>query len=300
VRHAHPAWGGRKIRQVLRQAGGEAVPAASTITAILQRHQQIDPQEAHKHTPWQRFEWDQPNQLWQMDFKGYFALSAGGYCHPLTVLDDHSRYLVGLQACSNETIATVQAQLTSIFRRYGLPERMLMDNGAAWGFDGRSRHTVLTAWLIRLGIQVAHGRPFHPQTQGKDERLNRTLQDEVLTRYALATLSEAQAVFDQWQGVYNELRPHEASHLATPATHYQPSPRPFPEVLPPVTYPADSLLRKVDHCGHIYFQGHTLHISAAFRHQPVMLRPTAQDGQFEVYFCTQKVAQLDLRSDNEG
>ena len=84
--------------------------------------------------------------------KGYFALQAGGYCHPLTVIDDHSRFLVGLKACPDETHQTVQRQLTAIFRQFGLPERMLMDNGSPWGDDWVTHHTILTAWLFRLGM----------------------------------------------------------------------------------------------------------------------------------------------------
>jgi transposase InsO family protein len=90
--------------------------------------------------------------LWQMDFKGYFALEEGGYCHPLTVLDDHSRFLVGLKACSNQTRQTVQRQLIDIFRCYGLREPMLMDNGSPWSDDAETPNTILTSWLIRLGI----------------------------------------------------------------------------------------------------------------------------------------------------
>jgi transposase InsO family protein len=299
VRQRHPAWGGRKIRKVLQDAGCELVPAASTITVILHRHQEIDPEEAHKHKPFQRFERAQPNELWQMDFKGYFALLCGGYCHPLTVLDDHSRFLVGLKACPNETSATVKTQLSAIFQQFGLPERILMDNGPAWGFDQNARHTTLTAWLIQLGIHISHGRPFHPQTQGKDERLNRTLQEEVIKCRVWSTLSESQAIFDEWWQIYNYVRPHEALHLLTPATRYQPSSRPFPDILPPVIYEANDLVRKVDIAGKIYFQGRTFHISAAFRHQPVALRPTSKDGVFNVFFCKQKVAQISLRRDNQ-
>ena len=298
VRERHPAWGGRKIRRVLQDSGCEGVPAASTITAILRRYQRIDPEEAEKHKPIKRFERAQPNELWQMDFKGYFALTCGGYCHPLTVIDDHSRFLVGLKACPNETIATVKTQLTAIFQQFGLPERMLMDNGSAWGFDQDAHHTTLTAWLIQLGIHISHGRPFHPQTQGKDERLNRTLQEEVIKRRLWNTLAESQAIFDEWWQIYNYVRPHEALHLLPPAARYQPSSRPFPDILPPVTYEANDLIRKVDQVGKIYFQGRTFHISSAFRHQPVALRPIVPDGVFNVFFCKQKVAQISLRQDN--
>lgn len=298
VRQEHKVWGGRKIRKVLQKKGCHPVPAASTITAILYRNGQIDPEEAQKHKPWQRFERERPNELWQMDFKGHFPLQAGGDCHPLTVIDDHSRFLVGLKACPNETMETVQSQLTAIFQQFGLPEQMLMDNGSAWGFDGQHQHTLLTAWLLRLGIAVSHGRPFHPQTQGKDERLNRTLLEEVIQQRTLATLQESQAAFDDWWQVYNYQRPHEALQLLIPSTRYQPSPRPFPMTLPPITYQPDDLLRKVDLDGYIHFRGHPIRISTAFRHQPVALRPVQQDGIWDVFFCKQKIDQINLHDDN--
>ncbi|MGH7429172.1 MAG: helix-turn-helix domain-containing protein, partial [Candidatus Methylomirabilaceae bacterium] len=111
VRAAHPVWGGRKIRAVLLARGHQRLPSPSTVTAILRRHGQLAPAEGARHTAWQRFEHDAPNRLWQMDFKGHFAL-LHGRCHPLTVLDDHSRFAVGLQACGDETGQTVQARLT--------------------------------------------------------------------------------------------------------------------------------------------------------------------------------------------
>lgn len=298
IRNEHPTWGGRKIRKVLQNQGHRGVPAASTITAILRRNQQIDPGEALKHKPIQRFERAQPNELWQMDFKGYFALRTGGYCHPLTVIDDHSRFLVGLKACPNETFETVQCQLTTIFRQFGLPERILMDNGSPWGDDRVTHHTILTAWLYRLDIAVSHGRPYHPQTQGKDERLNRTLKAEVISRHVMQDLDESQTVFDQWWHTYNYDRPHDALQLATPSARYQKSPRPFPEVLPPITYEPDDIIRKVDQTGKIYFRNRHFRVGKAFRYQPVALRPLLEDGLFGVFFCKHKIAQINLCYDN--
>ncbi len=165
VRDEHPAWGGRKIRRRLQDLGHSA-PSAGTITAILHRHGRIDSAARAAHRPFERFERAAPNELWQMDYKGHFA-TAAGRCHPLTVVDDHSRYALGLRACGDEREGTVQAELTAIFRRYGLPDRMLMDNGSPWGSDAAHRHTWLTGWLLELGVAVSHGRPYHPQTQGK-------------------------------------------------------------------------------------------------------------------------------------
>lgn len=298
VRQKHPAWGGRKIKAALERKGQDHLPSPSTITQILRRNDQLEVEEAHKHRAYQHFEMEQPNQLWQMDFKGYFALEAGGYCHPLTVLDDHSRFLVGLRACPNETHQTVQEQLSSIFRCYGLPERMLMDNGSPWGDDRDSPHTILTAWLIRLGVQIRHGRPYHPQTQGKDERLHRTLQDELLSRHCLASLADCQVHFDDWRESYNFERPHEALEMQSPISRYQPSSRAFPDILPPILYEPSDIVRKVDATGRIYFRNRSFRVGKAFRHNPVALRPTQADGQYDVIFCDQKVAQISLLEDN--
>lgn len=298
VRQEHPAWGGRKIRAFLERKEPRTWPSPSTITEILRRNDQIDEKEALKHRPFQRFEMEQPNQLWQMDFKGYFALEEGGYCHPLTVLDDHSRFLMGLKACPNETHQTVQDELSRIFRCYGLPERMLMDNGAPWGNDLDSPNTILTAWLMRLGVQISHGHPYHPQTQGKDERLHRTLIDELLSRNTFSSLPQCQLHFDRWRNSYNYERPHQALQMQSPISYYQPSTRPFPEVLPPILYDTGDIIRKVDENGRIYFHNHSFRVGKAFRHNPVALRPGLSESDYEVFFCQQKVAQINLREDN--
>jgi transposase InsO family protein len=298
VRKDHAVWGGRKIKAYLEKQGQTDLPSPSTMTEILRRNNQIDEQEADKHRAFRRFEMEQPNQLWQMDFKGYFGVEDGGYCHPLSVLDDHSRFLIGLQACPNETYQTVQERLIDIFRCYGLPERMLMDNGSPWGDDRDNPHTILTAWLVRLGIQISHGRPYHPQTQGKDERLHRTLKEELLNQHVLLNLADCQTHFDGWRVMYNYERPHEALGMQSPASCYQPSPRPFPERLPPVLYDLGDIVRKVDDSGKISFQNRSFQVGRAFRHQPVALRPAVQAGRYDVFYCALKVAQVSLLEDN--
>ncbi len=124
-----------------------------------------------------------------------------------------------------------------------------MDNGSPWG-EGRPHvYTALAAWLIRLGIAISHGHPYHPQTQGKDERLHRTLQEELLCRLAAATLAECQSAFDPWRDIYNYERPHEMLGLQPPATRYPASSRTFPEQLPPVLYDPQDIVRKVEGFG---------------------------------------------------
>jgi transposase InsO family protein len=294
VRSEHPSWGGRKIRWILIRQGTLPVPAASTITAILRRHDMIPPGEGDKHKPLQRFEMGQPNQLWQMDFKGHFEMANGMACHPLTVLDDHSRFLVGLRACHAERSRSVKQHLEGIFECYGLPERMLMDNGSVWhGF-----HTNLTFWLVRLGIQILHGRPHHPQTQGKDERLHRTLKDELLRREQFMDLPDCQDKFDHWRDLYNHARPHEALEMYTPASRYQPSPRPYAGTFPVIQYQPGDILRRSDVYGRVLFHSRHYHIGKAFRLSTVALRPTQDDGVFNVFFVHQRIAQIDLRKGN--
>ena len=287
------AWGGRKIKKVLERAGA-AAPAASTITEILRRHGKLDDAGREHPGPWQRFERAAPNELWQLDFKGHFATVAGR-CHPLTALDDHSRYNLLIAACGDERKETVQRELEGAFRRYGLPFGMLMDNGPPWGDPGGDPYTRLAVWLMRLGIRVLHGGPYHPQTQGKEERFHRTLKAEVMAGRSFRDLTECQRAFDQWRVRYNHERPHEALDMATPAERYRPSPRSFPEVLPAVEYAPSDQVRKVDSDGFISFKNRPWRIGKAFCGQPVALRPTAVDGVFSVHYCSHEIATLDLR-----
>lgn len=287
-------WGGRKIARVLHNAGQRDVPHANTITDILQRAGQISPEVRQAHRPWQRFERALPNELWQMDYKGHFAMLQGR-CHPLTVLDDHSRFCVGLAACADETVETTQAQMTRIFRQYGLPKAILCDNGNPWG-GAYPDHFVtrLTVWLIRLGITMHHGRPAHPQTQGKEERFHRTLKAEVLQGRAFTDLIDCQTHFNPFRDRYNLVRPHEALQLDTPAQHYQPSALPFAETLAPIVYDNDKSVRIVQDGGMIWYLGQHYRVGKALRGLPVLLKPTEIDGRFEVFFCNTKIRHFDL------
>jgi transposase InsO family protein len=293
LRRAHPAWGGRKLAAVLRAQAVPCVPAPATVTGILRRHGLLDPAAAAAHTPYQRFEHPVPNALWQMDFKGHFALLTGR-CHALTVLDDHSRFSLVLQACADERTATVQQHLITAFRRYGLPQAILCDHGSPWGDDRDSPYTRLGVWLLRLGVHVTHGRPYHPQTQGKEERFHRTLQAEVLGGRTFTDLPACQTAFDAWRAVYNLQRPHEALGLQPPHTRYQVSPRPYPESLPPIVYGPTETVRRVQDGGWVQFRGQRVKVSKAFRGYPVAIRPLDADDQYAVYFCTHRLGAFSL------
>ena len=293
VRTRHPAWGGRKIYAYLQQRGNRTLPNPSTITRILHRHGRIDEEQSVKHKAFTRFEHDLPNQLWQMDFKGHFPIGAER-CHPLTILDDHSRYSLSIKACKNEQKASVQEELISVFRKYGLPERMTMDNGTPWGLSSKERgYTSLEVWLILLGIRVSHSRPMHPQTQGKDERFHRTLKKELLDRSQFRGFEEAQKAFDQWREVYNYERPHESCKMYPPATKYQRSKRSYPEKMPALEYDERGVIKKLSNKGVLHFNGTGYYISDSMKGLYVNLVESEKSGVLKVYLNHQKVREID-------
>ena len=199
-----------------------------------------------------------------MDHKGDFPLQSGQRCHALTVLDDHSRFNLVLDAADNQRTATVQAALTTAFAHYGLPEAILCDNGATWrGLGDGSGHTPLTVWLLRLGIRVLHGRPYHPQTQGKEERFHRTLEQELLVRHTWRDLPHCAKEFARFRQRYNHERPHDSVGNNPPASRYRPSVRPLPAQLPALEY--DNMeVRVVRAKGAITFRNQTWAIGQAF------------------------------------
>jgi Transposase and inactivated derivatives len=294
LRQQHPAWGARKLRQRLTTMGCRELPAMSTITDILHRHGLIWPEGSEPTQSHQRFERSAPNQLWQLDFKGHFALP-NGRCHPLCVLDDHSRYNVLLRACADERRQTVQQALVDAFRMHGLPSAVLCDNGSPWGSTG-TEYTGLGVWLLRLGIQVYHGRAYHPQTQGKQERFHRTLQAEVLARGGWQDCGHVQREFDRWRPVYNSQRPHEALDLAVPLSRYKPSQRSYPEQLPALEYDVGVEVRRVNSQGWIKYRGQVCPVGTGFAGQQVAVRPTSIDGVIEILFGAHTIKTVDLRS----
>jgi transposase InsO family protein len=296
LRGAHPAWGGRKIARVLAREQGIAI-APSTVTGVLRRHGVPLGGQGDAPAPI-RFAAEAPNLLWQMDFKGHVAMAQNGVrLHPLTVLDDHSRFALAIAACDNEREATVKGELVATFRRYGLPRRMLMDNGSPWGTAAQGRFSALTVWLIEHGVAVSHSRPVHPQTLGKDERFHRSLNAEVLDGVAFVDLAHAQARFDAWRQIYNCRRPHEALDDAVPLDRYIPSPREYRDEAAPFDYLPGDLLRRVQPNGRVKLHGRHRRVGRGFAGKTVALRPTETDGRYAVFFRHQHVADIDLTAE---
>ena len=288
-------WGGKKLKEYLRRKGFKDLPSVATFNRILLRHEEITNAESDKRKPFIRFERSKPNELWQMDFKGHFKLYDQGRCHPLTLLDDHSRFSLGIKACGQESERLVREGLERAFQLYGLPEEMTMDNGAPW--RGSQRHlSRITVWLMRLGIKVSHSTPGHPQTQGKLERFHRSFKEEVLRFHQFSSLDNAQLRFDEWRDLYNSSRPHEGINLACPKDRYEPSPREYPSHLPKIEYPLGEELKKVGSVGTIYFKQKHYFIGEHLAGEYVALREI-DNGIYDVYFYKTKIQRIDLRKE---
>lgn len=291
----YPYWGPRKLRALLGRVGA---PAPSTISAILRRRgYQVQGEDSHTGSTNQRFEHEAPNLLWQMDFKGHFALTdvRQGRCHPLTLLDDHSRYALCIQACGDERSKTVQQHLKAVFRRYGLPERITADNGPSWASVRGTGLTGLEVWLMRLGVRISHSRPHHPQTQGKLERLHRTLKRELIQARGFSSLLDCQQAMDQWREQYNHVRPHQSLGQMPPLSRYRPSPRRYPASLPPIEYEPGDRVLKVRTKGQIIVNGRVVFVGEGMAGLPVAVRPSSHDGVLDVVFLYKIVQQIDLR-----
>lgn len=295
LHRAYPCWGARKLKALL--PNGFPDLHHTTIDSILRRNGcELVPLTNPGKLALTRFEHEAPNALWQMDFKGHFPLTdATRRCHPLTVLDDHSRFNICLTACSAESGEQVLTALTQAFRKYGLPQRITCDNGPPWGTAGRGTLSTLEAWMIRLGVRVGHSTPYHPQTQGKDERFHRTLKRELLERYGFSSIELCQAGFDRWRDEYNLIRLHQALGQRPPVTRYSVSGRVFPETLPTIEYEPEDQVRMVRQTGRIKYNSSEHFIGEGLKGQPVAVRQSATDGVVDVFYCSQKVRTLDLR-----
>ena len=293
IRDAHPAWGARKLVACLKREN-IAPPAASTVHAMLRRNDRVI-ETAGQGAPLTRFEKAAPNQLWQMDFKGWVKMTDGGRLHPLTVVDDHSRYLVCLKACAEQTEETVRRHLETVFRHHGLPERMYVDNGSPWGGGAAERWTRFGVWLLKLGVSVTHSRPYHPQGRGKNERLHRTLKREAMSLRCFRGIDEAQGAFDAWRPVYNDERPHEALGMAVPSDRYRPSCRPMPVRPMEPEYDEGEITRKVGTTkAYISFKGRMWPVGQAFFGERVAIRPRGVDGRYGIFFGAHRIGDIDL------
>ena len=245
-------WAGRKLQPLVAACGYAVAPA--TIDRIIRRRGLVDPDERHRPAP-QRFTRAAPNELWQMDFKGQYPLRTG-WGFPLSVLDDHSRFAIGLAPLTSTAGAPVIRVLTRWFEEYGLPDAILVDHGIPW-WNAAIGHglTRVTVFLLEQGIDVRYSGMRHPQTQGKVERFHRTLGRRLRQWGVPTSLPDLARSLRRFRAEYNEVRPHEALGQRPPASCYTPSRRAFQRQPPPWAYPADHRLVRVNTNGAIRYDG---------------------------------------------
>jgi len=288
VRQRYPDWGARKLQVVLARAGMDLT--RSTIHRVLSRHGLVRPEDGHSPAP-HRFQRSRPNELWQMDFKG--PIQRGDVIGPLSVIDDHSRYLIALRAVTRGTGEFVREHLQSAFDECGVPEGMLMDHGTPWrSATGRHGFTQLSVWLMKQGIALHWGRIRHPQTQGKVERFHRELQLAIDRRHP--TGANLQAWLDEFRREHNQVRPHESLGMSTPAACWSPSPRRYDPNPPAWEYPSGSTVLKVDSDGKLKLHGRHWVVSRALKREYVRLVTIQQ--RVLVYYCRTLIREFDFAS----
>lgn len=296
LRKRFPSWGARKLKARLEKMNPNAVwPAASTIGQILRRSGLTNPvRKRRRTTPYSEpfAEVTAPNQLWCMDFKGWFRTGDGHRCDPFTITDAYSRYLIRCQAVARMDTAHVLAICEAAMREYGVPDRIRTDNGNPFSGPAVMGLSRLSLNWVRLGIVHERIQPGKPQQNGRHERMHRTLKQDT-TNPASKTLQAQQKRFDEFRRVYNHERPHEALENETPGSIYVPSSRLLPGYAKPHQYPAQFQTRRVNDAGDISWHKNRVFISEVFRGQDIALEKV-EDNFYRVYFCSLEVGVFDV------
>jgi transposase InsO family protein len=291
ARLERPDWGVRKLAYVLRSKHPELpTVATSTLQRILEREGLIADRDRQQIAV-QRFERKQPNELWQMDFKGPQGFNNG--CGPLSIQDDFSRYLLALQHLPTNNTENVKNTLLTAFESCGLPEYMLLDHGKPW-YDSINLWgwTELTIWIMRQGIRLTFTRIRHPQTQGKIERMHEALQWAICKRKPPD--AEQQDWLNSFRNEYNHVRPHEGIGMVTPATRWQPSPRKFNPNPGEWDYPSDWKVLRLGVDGQFWLKGKRWDVSRSLRGQLVALQ--SNGPRLLVYYCSMAVREINLET----
>ena len=294
-RKKYPAIGAVKIHRMLHDEGVTELPCPKTINNILKRNGLITKEASQATTPYKSFEKSMPNEMWQGDFKGHFALKNGFRCHPLDIIDDYSRYNLCCVPMETETFAEIKPYMIETFKNYGLPFSFLCDNGNPWGTSQSAGFTKFEVWLMELGILTLHGRGLHPQTQGKEERFNGSLTRELLKYNTFEDQADAARKFAEYREFYNNKRPHNSLNLETPSTRYVKSQRVYPSKIRDWEYSSELKLHCVKETGYITFRGQGYFLSEAFSGKQIAMRESSKGGGLvNLYFRQFKIAQLDV------
>jgi transposase InsO family protein len=298
AREAHPDWGARKLLRVLRDkhAAIRTWPAPSTVADLLARRGLVHRRRRRRvsvHPGVVRPTTAAPNDLWTADFKGQFRTGDSAYCFPLTIADQHTRYLLACRGLLSTQTVTARPVFERAFREYGLPIAIRTDNGVPFATQAIHGLSYLNVWWMRLGIAHQRSRPGCPQDNGAHERMHRTLKRHAI-KPVRQTCATQQRNFDAFRHEYNEERPHEYLHQETPASQYMESARPYPTRLPALEYPGHFLVKKITTGGTFRFQHKLLYLANAMVDQHIGLEET-DDGIWAIHFNTVLLATFDER-----
>lgn len=297
ARLQHPSWGPAKLLDWLRpRYPGADLPAISTAGDLLARRGLVKHRRRRRHYQHPGVvpaTTTQPNDLWTADFKGHFRTRDGLYCYPLTVADQHTRYLLACHGLLSTKGHGVRPVFEELFRTYGLPRAIRTDNGVPFATTGIHGLSQLNVWWLRLGIQHQRILPAHPQQNGAHERMHKTLKSEAI-RPPRANLALQQRAFTAFRRLYNDERPHQALCGQPPAALYRPSPRAYPAVPPPIEYPGHFIVKRVTNAGTVRFKKRLVFIANALKQHPIGLEEVA-DGIWSIYFCRVLLGRIDER-----
>lgn len=295
IRRRHPTWGPKKIAAYMAsRAPGIALPALSTIGTALVRHELVRKRRLRSRQvgyamPLERA--SAPNDIWCVDFKGDFRTGDGQRCHPLTMTDAFSRFLLCCKALRSTRAKPARDEFEEVFREYGLPRVIRSDNGVPFASTGGL--SALAVWWIKLGIWPERIEPGKPQQNGAHERMHRTLKAET-ARPPRASSQAQQRVFDAFVKTYNTVRPHEALQQRPPASLYRASARLLPRYVPEPQYPNHYEVRRVNSSGRIKLHGEDIFVTHSLRLESIGLEPL-DDGLWGVHFGMMRFGSLDER-----
>jgi putative transposase len=296
ARKCRPHWGPKKLLARLRQEYPELTwPSASTGSEILRREGLSQPRRRRRRA----LTLEQPfgavtaaNDAWCIDFKGWFRTGDGRRCHPLTVSDAFSRYLLAVEAMDPVGEA-VQAKMDELFRQHGLPVAIRSDNGTPFASSAAGGLSRLSARWAKMGIRLERIWPGKPQQNGRHERMHGTLKPEACQPPS-ATSADQQVRFNAFRQEFNLERPHEALGQRPPAQFYHPSPRPFVEPIGDLDY-GDDQVRRVRSSGEIKWRGSLLFLSEVIVGETVGVKQRP-DGHWLIRFADVPLGLVDRTS----
>lgn len=292
---AHMSWGPKKIVELYERQYGKA-PSRSSVHRVLEKGGLIRKRRRRKvnsnHRIMNRIESKSPNDVWTIDFKGWWYTQDGNRCEPLTVRDDYSRYVFTAVPLQNSRTESVRKEFERLFKIYGMPRVIRSDNGTPFSSRAVFGLSRLAVWFIALGIRLDRIKPACPYENGGHERMHKDIRFEVQA-VAKGDLSSHAASLEIWRRDFNEKRPHEALDMKTPAEVYKKSTLKYKGTPDKIDYPDNFIERKVNQIGYIVFNQQKFFISGTLKGWTVGLKPKSTD-EFDLHFADINLGSINL------